>query len=530
MVYICSYTEPSCVMDSGGPQPCDVEVNKDSEATATQEWEQLKEDGRKFCQDSQWPKAIECYTKAIALNPTAAVLYSNRALCQLRLSKFARATEDAENAIRFEPNVVKYYRTLSQALQGLKLFQESAEVCKAGLQVDPSDEVLLSRLMEARTGPNRGTAGNASQEHVYWRYLNRSSLHNGKDKKLGQEWENCFPPIDSPRGNIVVRDDVSLNSTLSDLATRAEQGSVAALKYFNAHKFMEEATYHALNGPDVRKAFRCFRKAMKLWDGVPVVDRVCMKFHEMAEEALKKNPNDVDALYVLMCSEFCRVGRDYRVILPIAKKGAMLDPNVPEFHVMLGYVHGHLGEYEDAMVSFDRALELERDPEVLFSKGDLYLCNKREREGIEALQQYVEASQKDELNVPLACYLLAYLFLKMGDEEKARKFWDKGQEFERYTIKMPLPAREKYDLKCQEYKAGVQLVLEMLKDRAGVVRRRSGGSTSHNGDDNDMTCGECRKKTETTLSLCSRCGKMRYCGRECQRKHWPIHKKSCVKK
>ena len=40
------------------------------------------------------------------------------------------------------------------------------------------------------------------------------------------------------------------------------------------------------------------------------------------------------------------------------------------------------------------------------------------------------------------------------------------------------------------------------------------------------TCLFCLKEVEG-LQGCSRCGTARYCGKECQLKHWPVHKNSC---
>jgi hypothetical protein len=40
------------------------------------------------------------------------------------------------------------------------------------------------------------------------------------------------------------------------------------------------------------------------------------------------------------------------------------------------------------------------------------------------------------------------------------------------------------------------------------------------------TCLFCLKEVEG-LQGCSRCGTARYCGKECQLKHWPVHKNIC---
>ena len=39
-------------------------------------------------------------------------------------------------------------------------------------------------------------------------------------------------------------------------------------------------------------------------------------------------------------------------------------------------------------------------------------------------------------------------------------------------------------------------------------------------------CLFCLKEVQG-LQGCSQCGTARYCGRECQMKHWPVHKNSC---
>lgn len=43
-------------------------------------------------------------------------------------------------------------------------------------------------------------------------------------------------------------------------------------------------------------------------------------------------------------------------------------------------------------------------------------------------------------------------------------------------------------------------------------------------------CAECHKAgDQSTLSVCSRCRKVFYCSKECQRAHWGTHKTTCNK-
>jgi hypothetical protein len=49
-------------------------------------------------------------------------------------------------------------------------------------------------------------------------------------------------------------------------------------------------------------------------------------------------------------------------------------------------------------------------------------------------------------------------------------------------------------------------------------------------DGGDLRCAFCRGKGAEKLMLCTRCQLVHYCGQECQRAHWALHKTSCKKK
>ena len=120
------------------------EIEKDS-------WIKLKEIGNRYVKEGRFTEAIIEYTKAIRIDPNQPVLYSNRAIAELRLKMYKEAREDAEDAIDKSNSSssagsrVKYYRLLSEALIGLNLFEEARVVCEKGLESDSRDEILLLR-------------------------------------------------------------------------------------------------------------------------------------------------------------------------------------------------------------------------------------------------------------------------------------------------------------------------------------------------------------------------------------------------
>ena len=114
------------------------------------EWTSLKQEGNQFYKQERWTEAMNCYTRAIHINQEEPVLYSNRALCELRLSKFDLAREDIEDAIQLDPKNIKYYRILSDILLQMKMHQESLAACLQGLNIDPRDDVLCERERDCR--------------------------------------------------------------------------------------------------------------------------------------------------------------------------------------------------------------------------------------------------------------------------------------------------------------------------------------------------------------------------------------------
>jgi tetratricopeptide (TPR) repeat protein len=111
------------------------------------EWERLKSAGDLCRAASEWALAARRYTAAIELNPKAAELYKNRALCRIQLSgELDLARRDAEDALMIDHKKTDYFATLVEVLLRLNLIRDAAGVCRAGLRLHSTDEVLLTKL------------------------------------------------------------------------------------------------------------------------------------------------------------------------------------------------------------------------------------------------------------------------------------------------------------------------------------------------------------------------------------------------
>jgi len=74
--------------------------------------EKHKKTGNEHMSSKQYDKAIDAYTQAIALDPSHAVYYSNRAAAYSSKGDHLSAVGDAEKAIAVDPSFVKGYSRL----------------------------------------------------------------------------------------------------------------------------------------------------------------------------------------------------------------------------------------------------------------------------------------------------------------------------------------------------------------------------------------------------------------------------------
>ncbi|KAL1767844.1 sperm-associated antigen 1 [Sigmodon hispidus] len=110
----------------------------------------LKEEGNQLVKDKHYKDAISKYSKCLEMNSKECAIYTNRALCYLKLGQFEEAKLDCEQALRIDGENVKACYRLALAQEGLKNCQESL--------ADPSQALLLQPdAGEAKVGLQKTT-------------------------------------------------------------------------------------------------------------------------------------------------------------------------------------------------------------------------------------------------------------------------------------------------------------------------------------------------------------------------------------
>eukprot|EP01127_Copromyxa_protea_P018212 TRINITY_DN5676_c0_g1_i1.p1 TRINITY_DN5676_c0_g1~~TRINITY_DN5676_c0_g1_i1.p1 ORF type:complete len:461 (-),score=90.58 TRINITY_DN5676_c0_g1_i1:22-1404(-) len=105
---------------------------------------ELKEKGNEAVRTKNWSEAISLFTKAIQLDTTNEVFYSNRSLAHVGLKQYNHALEDAKKVVDLKPEWGRGYQRKGTALYFLEKYQEAKETFERGLSFDPENSALKS--------------------------------------------------------------------------------------------------------------------------------------------------------------------------------------------------------------------------------------------------------------------------------------------------------------------------------------------------------------------------------------------------
>ena len=102
-------------------------------------WESLKEIGNSFFKQSNFIEAINYYEKAIEINNSIDILYSNKGTCEKCLKKYKESIKDYQTALKINPNNSKNLNRLASVFIIIGNLTEAKKIQQKVLTLEPNN-------------------------------------------------------------------------------------------------------------------------------------------------------------------------------------------------------------------------------------------------------------------------------------------------------------------------------------------------------------------------------------------------------
>ncbi|XP_021734451.1 RNA polymerase II-associated protein 3-like isoform X2 [Chenopodium quinoa] len=109
-----------------------------------------KDLGNEYFKQKKFNEAIDCYSRSIALSPTA-VAYANRAMAYLKIKRFQEAEDDCTEALNLDDRYIKAYSRRATARKELRKLRDSLEDVEFALRLEPQNEDLKKQRSEVKS-------------------------------------------------------------------------------------------------------------------------------------------------------------------------------------------------------------------------------------------------------------------------------------------------------------------------------------------------------------------------------------------
>ncbi|XP_029959214.1 sperm-associated antigen 1A [Salarias fasciatus] len=134
---------------------------RDAERRTEVRFAASKQEGNDFVKKGQYPEALGKYTECLKLKPEECAIYTNRALCYLKLERFAEAKQDCDAALKLEPANKKAFYRRALANKGLKDYLACSADLQEVLQQDPNVQEAEKELEEVTVLLRQSLANNS---------------------------------------------------------------------------------------------------------------------------------------------------------------------------------------------------------------------------------------------------------------------------------------------------------------------------------------------------------------------------------
>ncbi|KAJ7977859.1 RNA polymerase II-associated protein 3 [Quillaja saponaria] len=109
-----------------------------------------KELGNEYFKQKKFKEAVDCYSRSIALSPSA-VAYANRAMAYLKLRRYQEAEDDCTEAVNLDDRYIKAYSRRATARKELKKLKQSVEDAEFALRLEPNNQEVKKQYNETKS-------------------------------------------------------------------------------------------------------------------------------------------------------------------------------------------------------------------------------------------------------------------------------------------------------------------------------------------------------------------------------------------
>ena len=333
--------------------------------------EQYKEEGNKRYKKGSYKKAVECYSKAIELDPNQAAIYTNRAACNLQLQQYKKVVEDGLKAQQLDPKFSKAYLRAGQGYLQMGKTREAVGQFDLGLKLEPTSDLLKKEKQSAlKVETYLGKAQQLLKESNY------------KDANSDIDVALAFAPhstllklckiecliglkefdVAAKEAGAILRD---VDNNNSDALFLRGQSLYYSGNVDNGLKHVTEAL---MVDPDNQKCLQ-FRKQIKKIESLKEEGNKLLranKFQEAYDEYTKaievdpKNANMNSVLYCNRAAAATKLGK-HELAVKDATKAIELNDSYLKAYIRRGSSYIELEKYEDAMRDYNKAHELDKD-------------------------------------------------------------------------------------------------------------------------------------------------------------------------
>ncbi|MEQ2251246.1 Sperm-associated antigen 1A [Ilyodon furcidens] len=147
---------PLSVQQQHREKPVSIELAQAQAARAAQEearrkeahFTLLKHEGNSLVKKGVFQEALEKYSECLSIKPDECAVYTNRAICFLKLNQFEEAKQDCDTALQLDPANKKAFYRRALAFKGLQDYLSASSDLQEVLQLDPKVHEAEQELEE----------------------------------------------------------------------------------------------------------------------------------------------------------------------------------------------------------------------------------------------------------------------------------------------------------------------------------------------------------------------------------------------